>query len=68
MVWNRSSALSPAQVGTINSAVAVVMKRAAVIASGHSLSAEELVEFYARVRQEMDVKIAAYIKEIQSAA
>jgi hypothetical protein len=66
--WNRSSALSPEQTGIINTAVALVMARAAELKEENSLTDELAREFYAMVNASVDAKIDEYLKELKSKA
>jgi hypothetical protein len=61
--WNRSSALSPEELGLINTAVANVMARAAKVKEENSLTDEQTREVFAAVIAEMDAKIDAFVTE-----
>jgi|HubBroStandDraft_4_1064222.scaffolds.fasta_scaffold218557_2 hypothetical protein len=64
-IWNRSSALSPEELGTINTAIAQVMERADVVVSALSLSERETVEFYEGLQKRINEEIAEFLKERQ---
>jgi hypothetical protein len=63
--WNRSSALSPEELGTINTAIAQVMQRAAAAIVEFSIPERDVVAFYKAVNERINEEIAAFLKERQ---
>ena len=64
--WNRSSALSPEDLGFLNTAAAEVMARAGVIKDELSLSDGQTREFYAMVIEQLNAAKDAFVQAKQN--